>query len=142
MTKWDQTAFLIGFANEQEMFKTLYVERGMSISQIATQLKVGTCTVANRLERCGITKRPKGGANSQLPQSYKLFHLDQRVVLSLPPKQVAKITGTSYAFAYKFQKRRLPNGILYYFTYSGSTQVRSLVEDAPSPATNSEPTIL
>ena len=86
------------------MLLDFYVKEEMSIKTISLKLGAGTTTINRRLSICGITKKPKGGANNLARQKMKLHRMDQRFVMFGSLKEVAEISGTHTTTVYKYKK--------------------------------------
>ncbi|KKM03109.1 hypothetical protein LCGC14_1777730 [marine sediment metagenome] len=104
MENWDGIARQLGYETEHDMLLDFYVREEMSIKRIALKLGAGTTTINRRLSICGITKKPKGGANNLARQKMKLHRMDQRFVMFAPLKEVAEISGTHTTTVYKYKK--------------------------------------
>ena len=102
---WEDFAHSIGYGSEREMLEDLYLTQGQSLSQIAQRLQCGTHTVNRHLDQLKITKRNRGGCNSNNNQSRKLFMLDQRVIMLRPLLQIAKLIGVSSSLLYKYRRQ-------------------------------------
>jgi transposase len=120
---WDGIARQLGYDSERDLLLDFYVKREMSIKTIALKLGAGTTTINRRLSICGITKKPKGGANNLARQKMKLHRMDQRLVMFRPLKEVAEISGTHTTTVYKYRKEvkggKL-DGVLHNSTDSGT----------------------
>ena len=104
MEDWDGIARQLGYDSERDLLLDFYVKEEMSIKTIALKLGAGTTTINRRLSICGITKKPKGGANNLARQKMKLHRMDQRLVMFAPLKRVAEISGTHTTTVYKYKK--------------------------------------
>ena len=104
MEDWDGIARQLGYDSERDLLLDFYVKKEMSIKTIALKLGAGTTTINRRLSICGITKKPKGGANNLARQKMKLHRMDQRFVMFAPLKEVAESSGTHTTTVYKYRK--------------------------------------
>lgn len=102
---WDEVAKTMCFENEKDMLVTLY-ERS-SISEIAAMLKCGTATVQRRLTIYGIKKRARGGSNNSGIQKYKMFHVDQRIVMFMGLTFAAKYFRVAPSTIYKYKRHKM-----------------------------------
>lgn len=102
---WDAIAQEMCFENEKDMLTTLY-ERS-SISEIATLLKCGTATVQRRLTMYHIKKRARGGSNNSGLQKYKMFHVDQRVLMFMGLTYAAKYFRVAPSTIYKYKRHKM-----------------------------------
>jgi transposase len=130
---WDQLARSIGYDNERQMLLDLYCARQCSISDIAQRLEAGTATINRRLDLAGINKRTRGGSNYQATQSYKLFHLDQRVLDKFDLETLSTVTRVSKSLCYKYRARR-NRAILHSESSSGATSVQHFIEEPSDPS--------
>jgi hypothetical protein len=139
---WDYTARQLGYKDERDLFQRLYVEEGRSISMLAQMLKSGTATISRRLDMLEISKRPRGGDNNSGRQMYKLTHLDQRVVLTLPLNLLPELTKISRSLWYKYRRfRGEPNGLLHFITTNGVGEVQPIIEPPSNPPPDQTPKI-
>ena len=99
---WDILAKQLCFENERDMLTTLYMSK--SVSEIATMLKCGQATIHRRLGLYGIKLRQRGGAQGKGEQKYKLFHVDQRVIMFIGLTYAAKQLKVSNATLYKYKR--------------------------------------
>lgn len=128
---WDWQARQFGFKDEKDMWEGFYVLEEKSISMLALILHVGTATVSRRLDLHGVVKRPKGGDNNPGQQTFKLSHLDQRIVLVLPLDLLADITNISRSLWYKYRKQRgEPDGLLYLESCGRLGEVRHIIDSS------------
>ena len=109
---WMTISRSLGFHGEKDMWKNLYIDRGLSVSKLAAALQVGTATVTRRMEMCGIERRERGGANGTSHHTRKLYYLDPRFVFLAPDDEVARLIGAHWSTVYKF-KRKLMNGRIH-----------------------------
>jgi len=58
---WDRVAVENGFSSEKEMWKTIYPTT--FTFELAAMFDVSTITILNRVKKCGIKRRPRGGRN-------------------------------------------------------------------------------
>lgn len=61
---WTQMSMGLGYPNEEEMLRDLYIQQHMSIAQIAYALGYAYGNVYRRLCTLRIPMRPRGGANN------------------------------------------------------------------------------
>jgi transposase len=96
--EWSGVATALEYPSEEEMWRDLYVTRGLSIVQIAKKLDVSRNTVRESLDRTGIVLRQRGGPNNQ-----KLEITDALVedIRREGITSVAKKLGLSYTTVYK-----------------------------------------
>jgi hypothetical protein len=144
---WDVLAHEVGYTDEKEMLEDLYINEKLAISEIASRLGAGTTTIGRHLYLLSITKRGRGGPNKVGKQAYKLFHLDQRIVLFRDLVLLSKATDISRSLCYKYRRAilRRSDGILRPFASSGVGALQHVVTSPPSPAPNQEraiPTVL
>lgn len=104
MEDWDGIARQLGYGSERDLLLDFYVRKEFSIKTIASKLGAGTTTINRRLGICGITKKPKGGANNLARQKMKLYRMDQRFVMCAPLKEVAESSGAHTTTVYKYRK--------------------------------------
>jgi len=139
---WDGLAHQLGFLCERDMLEDFYLTRQLSIGQIAERLMCGTATISRRLDMLQISKRKRGGPNNAGKQNYKLFHLDQRIVLRLPLNQVAAVTGISRSMWYKYRRQVLkgdPNAFLRAQSDRGTGEVQQVVNASSSVGALEQP---
>jgi len=107
---WTDYARSIGYADEKDMLTDMYVIRELSLTQIADRLQCGTHTVNRHLNALNVTKRSRGGCNSQSNQTRKLFWLDQRIIHKLALNRLSQEVGVSPSMIYKYRRlvTRLP----------------------------------
>jgi len=98
MIDWAPTAARLGYESELAMWTDLYIDRGLSISTLATKLDVSRNTVRTSLERLNIAIRKQGGPNNQ-----KLNITDELVdeIKREGIAAVAKRLNLSYTTVYK-----------------------------------------
>lgn len=99
---WSLIAKSLGFVDEPAMLNALY--ENASIFEIAKMLKTTNGTVLKRMERHDITRRPRGGRINPAGVRYKLFHVDQRVILFEGFKQCCATMKVSTATLYKYKQ--------------------------------------
>lgn len=104
MEDWNGISKMVGFNSEREMLDNLYTVEGLSINDIAQKLGCGPVTVSQRLERYGIPKRGRGGANNSHKLTRLLFRMDQRRVFSTPDTELAATIGCSVSTVYKYRR--------------------------------------
>lgn len=64
MTQWEMLARNLGHADETAMWKTLYVDRRISLQQLANQFASTPHSIRIRLQACQIPLRSRGGKNN------------------------------------------------------------------------------
>ena len=105
---WWLITRLEGFTSEKAMWENLYKTK--SVQQLAHYFKVGRTTILRRLNKKGVQKRGPGGASNNAYQAFKLFHLDQRILLGLSEEWVASLIeanpGTVHKFKHKLYRGR------------------------------------
>lgn len=99
---WALIAKSLGFSDEPTMLLALYDTA--SIFEIAKMLKTTNGTVLKRMERHNIERRPRGGRISPAGVRYKMFHVDQRVILFSGFKQCCANLKVSTATLYKYKQ--------------------------------------
>jgi hypothetical protein len=62
---WDPIAVRLGFNNEAEMLKAMYVDQGLSIQQMIKKLGYAQNSIRTRLKEAGVNLKPRGGPNAQ-----------------------------------------------------------------------------
>lgn len=112
---WDALAYKLGYHSKFDMLHDLYIVQGLSFNQIGQRLGCGPHCVGRNLEKVGIKRRGRGGANSVPNQTRKLFLLDQRVVLLLPFGQSVKYCRVSTALLHRYRNlmKGVQNGVLH-----------------------------
>lgn len=111
-TGWDILARELKFRDEEDMLRCLYETN--SIPEIARMLKCGTATIHRRLEIYHIQKRKRGGPQVRASQRYKMFHVDQRLVmfLGLTVCSAKLKVSNSSLYKYKQWKQRKKIGLI------------------------------
>lgn len=99
---WDLIAHQLFFKNESDMLTTLY--QTSSIPEIAKLLKTSNGTILRRMEIHKIARRRRGGIQQTSSIRYKMFHVDQRIVMILGLKQCAALVGCSTTSLYKYKQ--------------------------------------
>lgn len=135
---WDFTARQFGYSNERDMLEKMYLDENRSIGEISNLLSCGSATVSRRMDVLQIPKRSRGGDNNPGQQTFKLTHLDQRVVLSLPLNDLPDLTKISRSMWYKYRRQR---GILHNLTDSGVGALQPVVQPPSSFAANHQPEV-
>lgn len=102
---WDLIAKSRFFENEKEMLTALY--ENASIPEVAAVLNTSTGTVLKRMEKHGIPRRRRGGIVSKTSVRYKMFHVDQRIILILGLTECAIALGVSTASLYKYKQWKI-----------------------------------
>lgn len=100
-TEWDALAQTLYFPDERTMLETLYETH--SILDIARMLKCGPATVQRHLQNFGIQKRQRGGAKNSSYQRYRLFHMDQRIIVAYGTMAVARLMNVAPGTLYKYK---------------------------------------
>lgn len=103
-TEWDILAQEMMFKDEREMLVELY--KTHSIGQIARLLKCGGATVHRRIGLHKIPKRPRGGSQKRGEQVFKLFHVDQRIVMFFGLTYAARMLDVSTTTLYKYKRHK------------------------------------
>jgi hypothetical protein len=110
--RWNTLAQELHFMNERDMLVTLY--EAMSIETIAKTLKTGTTTIQRRLLIHGISRKKRGGAQNRSGQRYKLFHVDQRLIVCVGLTKCSEMIKVSNATLYKYKMwKKTLTGIAY-----------------------------
>lgn len=102
---WDLIAKSRFFDNEKHMLTELYANA--SIPEVAAVLNTSTGTIIKRMERNNIPRRPRGGIVSKSSVKYKMFHVDQRIILILGLTDCANSIGVSTASLYKYKQWKI-----------------------------------
>lgn len=101
---WDELAKQIGYGSKRDMLEDMYLTQGLSLSDIGARLGCGTYTVNRHLNMLDINKRGRGGCNGSSYQTRKLFYLDQRIIMTHPLTQLAKLINCSSSLIYKYRR--------------------------------------
>lgn len=104
MEDWDGLAKRMGFENEEGLLKSFYVDEEYGLKEVAKRLNCGVATVASRLIKHRIPRRPAGGANNTCRVSKLLFRMDQRIIFNLSDLQVSELTGAHWSSVYKYKQ--------------------------------------
>lgn len=104
MEDWDGIAKTIGFADETSMLTYFYVKEQLSIVDIGVKLGAGAATIAQRLHKCKIQTRSRGGANNSHTKTRALFRMDQRLVFSMKETDLAKLVEAHQTSVYKYKR--------------------------------------
>jgi hypothetical protein len=102
---WDLIAKSRFFENEREMLVALY--ENASIPEVAAVLNTSTGTVLKRMEKHGIPRRRRGGIVNKTSVRYKMFHVDQRIILILGLSECSAAIGVSTASLYKYKQWKI-----------------------------------
>jgi hypothetical protein len=102
---WDLIAKSRFFENEKEMLTQLY--ENASIPEVAMVLNTSTGTVLKRMEKHGIPRRRRGGVVTKTSVRYKMFHVDQRIILILGLSECSNALGVSTASLYKYKQWKI-----------------------------------
>lgn len=95
---------IAGYPNKRTMLEALYVEEGLSISQIASRLGHGTATVERWLRLLEIPKRSRGGSNNPTRIGWSIHRVDPRVVFCLSLRELARLVQASESRCYKYRE--------------------------------------
>jgi transposase len=99
---WELKAKEFCFKSEKDMLAAMYENK--SISEIAEMLDCGKATIQRRLALHKIQKRGRGGPQLKSTQRYKMFHVDQRIVMFMGLTYCAKAIRVSNATLFKYKK--------------------------------------
>jgi hypothetical protein len=99
---WDIIAKNLGFKDEKDMLVSLY--EGASIPEMAEVLRSSTGTILKRLIRYDIPRRKRGGVQSKASTRYKMFHVDQRIIMVLGLTECSASIGVSTSSLYKYKQ--------------------------------------
>lgn len=99
---WANKAKEFCFKSEKDMLEALYETK--SIEAIAELLECGKATIQRRLTLHGIKKRGRGGPQLKSTQRYKMFHVDQRLLIFMGLTYCAKQIRVSNATLFNFKK--------------------------------------
>jgi hypothetical protein len=99
---WLDKARELCFKSEKDMLEALYETK--SIEEIAGILSCGKATIQRRLALNGIKKRGRGGPQLKSTQRYKMFHVDQRIVMFVGLTYCAKAIRVSNATLFNYKK--------------------------------------
>lgn len=102
---WDLIAKSRFFENEKEMLESLY--ENASIPEVAAVLNTSTGTVLKRMEKHDIPRRRRGGVVTKTSVRYKMFHVDQRIILILGLSECSNTIGVSTASLYKYKQWKI-----------------------------------
>jgi hypothetical protein len=136
---WDIYARTLGYNNEKEMLTDFYTSQSLSISEIASRINVGHFTVKRHLEDLNIPLRTRGGNNASNSQSKKMFHLDQRVVLSNFYNSLAPNIKVSPSMLYKYQRSITggeSHGVLYFIPDRRLGEIQRVIDASFDFTTN------
>lgn len=98
MSEWDEFCSQLGYKNEGDMWKDLYITKDLSITDIARKLNVSRNVVRAALARTNIPPRKRGGPNnSRLVMTEELLEeVKKNGVMA-----VARRLGLDYSTLYK-----------------------------------------
>ena len=100
---WDHHAHLLGYENEEEMLKDLYVKQGFSFADLSRKLGYSQGNVRRRLMFLGIPIRPRGGKNrTGITKLMKLSNLE----LAGKPDKIAEALDVSISTVFGERRRR------------------------------------
>src|ERR1700728_4162091 len=99
---WDLLAKEFCFKNEGDMLRNLYETK--SIYEIADLLRWGKATIQRRLAIQETKKSTRGGSQLKSTQRYKMFHVNQRIIMYLGLTFAAKYIRVSNATLYKYKR--------------------------------------
>jgi transposase len=100
----EDTEPIAGYPTKRALLENLYVEEGLSISEIARRVGVSTTAVERWLKLLGIPRRGRGGNNNQARIGWKLHRLSQRVVFGLSLRELSKMVSASESRVYKYKE--------------------------------------
>jgi transposase-like protein len=103
MIDWDAVAHRLGHLNEKALWENLYVDRKLSISELAEQFGVGRSTIRSSLIRNEIEIRERGGPNHRTAPAGPA-DLEQQITRDGVAAVAARL-GISTAAVYKRMKR-------------------------------------
>jgi len=63
MINWKGVAYRLNYKSEKEMWEAIYTDQKLSVSKLADQFGVSHTAIRVAMERCGIARRSRGGAN-------------------------------------------------------------------------------
>lgn len=137
---WDLYSRKLGYKNEQDMLQDMYTNEELSISEIAGRLNVAQYSIQRRLDNYNIPRRKRGGANNSAEQTKKLFHLDQRIILTLSITKLSTEIGISTSLIYKYRKNVLgdQNGILCSKSHFGIDALQHFVDQTSLTSADQE----
>ena len=100
---WNNEANTLGYENEKEMLRGLYLEQAYSINQIALVLGFSAFNIRRRLLTWGIQLRHRGGPNNKGRRRLKA--LSDEELFGKPPVEIAVSQGVHIATV--FAEKRL-----------------------------------
>lgn len=107
MIDWDLIARRMGYGSERSLLEVFYLEHQLSTKEIGLLLHVSRSFVCQRLQRYGIIRRTRGGANNDKETQQLLWLLDPRDVW-LRPKELSEQLDLGLSTIYRLRKENLP----------------------------------
>jgi transposase len=95
---------IAGYENKRAMLQALYIEEGLSITQLAKRLDVSNFTLFRWMTELDFPRRPRGGAHAPGRVLWKLHRLDPRVLHKSRDVHIAKWLSCSVSIVYKFKR--------------------------------------
>ncbi len=104
---WNECARALGFESEEKMLRSLYLDEGFSLNELAGVVERSALTVRRRLILLGINLRGRGGPNRTGKRH--LVHVDDVDLKFGKPEEIARREGVhiSTVFAEKRLRRAL-----------------------------------
>jgi len=139
---WNELARTLGFESEEKMLRSLYVDEGFSLNELASVVERSALTVRRRLILLRISLRGRGGPNRTGKRS--LAHIDDRELKFSKPEELAKRENVhiSTVFAEKRLRKALKgeewNSLLSAPKTSSSTSGEEPSTTSFSPSTATE----
>ena len=100
---WDNLATSLGYRDEYHMLYDLYVSNQLSVNQIGHKLGYSAGTISLRLKRNGLPARARGGANNTPRKLLALHYLDQRLIYSTSPFDIAHLLNCRHTTVWKYK---------------------------------------
>lgn len=136
---WSAVARAFHYETEYEMLQDLYEVQMLTTGRLAELFGVSRKTILYHLERCGIDRRARGGANYLAHRRRTLYRMDQRLVYLLTMRELHKLTGADQSTIYQYRKRRRSkDALLHHNTNSGTETVRNAVDDSSSASSHQD----
>jgi hypothetical protein len=104
-SEWEIQADYLGYPDVETMMRDLYLNKQLSIGQVARRLGMGTATVTRKLRQFDISTRRRGGPNRYPQLFYKLHLIDQRFVFGKSTSAVSGVLRMSLSYVYKYKTR-------------------------------------
>lgn len=102
--EWQEMAETLGYEDEFNMWYDLYIANELNTGVLSKKLGVSRVTVCYRMDKLGIPRRGRGGANATGKIKTKLHLMDQRLIYSTSPYILAKMLRCSYEAVYSYRK--------------------------------------